>query len=105
MVENEDAQKELVKQDAVPVIVKCASETQFDVSTVQQPSLECLWTMAFTEDLLKNLIESSKLLAHLKMLIKPPTIISPIVTEENDEKPSEELARAADGLLWKLETE
>lgn len=105
MVENENAQRELVKQDAVPVIVKCASETQFDMSTVQQPSLECLWTMAFTEDLLKSLTESSKLLAHIKMLLKTTTITTPIVTEENNEEPPGELARVADGLLWKLEKE
>lgn len=105
MVENEDAQKELVKQDAVPVIVKCASETQFAASTVQQPSLECLWTMAFTEDVLKKLVESPKFLAHLKMLLKTTTISSPVVTGENDQQSSEELARVADGILWKLERE
>jgi hypothetical protein len=103
LVENEDAQKELIKQDAVPVIVKCASETQFDMPTVQQPSLECLWTMAFTNDVFMKLIESPEFLTHLKMLLT--TTSTTAIAEENAERPSEELARVADGLLWKLEKE
>ena len=99
-MENEEAQKELIKQDAVPVIVKCASEMQFDVPTVQQPSLECLWTMAFTPDGLTKLIGSPGFLNHLKKVLKDSTTIA-----ETDEESSDELAKLADGLLWKIEKE
>lgn len=99
-MENDEAQKELIKQDAVPVIVKCASEMQFDVPTVQQPSLECLWTMAFTPDGLTKLIESPGFLNHLKKVRNDFTTIA-----EADEEPSNELAKVADGLLWKIEKE
>ena len=99
-VENEEAQKELIKQDAVLVIVKCASVGQFDVPTVQQPSLECLWTMAFAPDALMKLVESPEFLTHLKRLLdNTPTIM------ETDQEPSVELTKAADGLLWKIEQE
>lgn len=82
--------------------MKCASEIQFDIPTVQQPSLECLWTMAFTPDVLMKLIESPEFLAHLKILLKTSTTTA---TTDNDEESSDELARVADGLLWKIEKE
>ncbi len=105
MVENEDTQKELVKQDAVPVIVHCATDTQFDVSTVQQPSLECLWTMVFTPEVLLKLSKSRKFLAHLRKLLDADPTRATASATDNIEETSEKMKRVADGILWKIEKE
>lgn len=102
MVENQGTQDELIKQDAVPTIVKFASEEKFDVPTVQQPSLECLWTMTFKPEVLTQLTESPKFLTHLKTICRTPT---PTIAEGNSERPPTEMRKAASGILWKVERE
>ena len=94
LVEDDGAQKELVKQEAVPVMVKYVTDTQFDVSTVQKPVLECLWTMAFMPEVLLKLSESSEFLVHLRTLTNTSTMTA-----------SDEMKRVADGVLWKIKEE
>jgi hypothetical protein len=57
--------------------------------------------MAFTPDALMKLVEAPEFLAHLKMLLTPTTPTA----EASDDESSDELARVADGLLWKIEKE
>ena len=69
LIQNDQAQEELVRQDAVPAIVECATDANFDASTVQQPALECLWTMVFMPEVLLILSQSQEFITHLKSLL------------------------------------
>lgn len=102
MVENDGNQKELIRQDAVPIIVKCATDSEFDASTVQQPSLECLWTMVFVPEAFEILSQSVKFLAHLKKLAEVFSNNPKRTSDDNNEDLSEQLKDIAEHLLWKL---
>ena len=81
------------------VIIKYATDTQFDIPIVQQPSLECLWTMVFTPEVFVKLTVSLKFLAYLKALLVTATTTATASTDENANESIEELSRVADSLL------
>lgn len=98
MVKNDDAQEELVKQDVVPTVVKCATDTDFNASTVQQPALECLWTMVFMPEVLFILSQNSEFVAHLKTLLNTNSTM----TDPKNREVLEKMRYIADGLLWEI---
>lgn len=78
---------QLVKQKALPLLTKCASDPKFDVDRIQQPALEAIWTVSFNgkaSDLWRN---DEKFIQKLKELVKSDR------TEQQD---------VADGILWRL---
>ena len=98
MIENDNIQEELVKQNAVPAIMKCATDTDFVTSTVQQPALESLWTMVFMPEVLLILSQSQEFLTHLKTLLNS----NRRTADANNEELLEKMKRIADGLLWEI---
>jgi len=84
---------ELLRQEALPLLVRCVAETQFDPIKVQQIALEILLALSFNSDACCLLRQNQKFIDHIRTLVH----------SVNSDKSG--LQRAAEGLLWKLEEE
>ena len=83
----------MIKQNALPLLVKCVVEIQFDPIKVQQIALEILVALSFNNDACSVLRQNQKFMYHIRVL----------VGNTNSDKSC--LQRAAERLLWKLEKE
>jgi hypothetical protein len=89
-VQHDQVKSELIKQKALPLLIKCVLETRFDPIKAQMISLEILLALSFNPDAYSLLKNNEHFIDHIKILV-------------NSDKSG--LQRAAEGLLWKLETE
>ena len=89
LAQHEQIRAELTKQSVLPLLVRCATETNFHPLKEQQPALEILLTLAFNDQAAILLKQNSQFISHLKRLLV-----------SSSEK---RVHRAAEGLIWKLE--
>jgi hypothetical protein len=92
-VQHDQVKVELIKQKALPLLVRCVEETQFDPIKVQRVALEILLALSFNNDACSILQQSQNFINHIRIL----------ACNNNSNKSG--LQRAAEGLLWKLEKE
>ena len=91
LAQHDQIKAELTKRSALPLLLRCATETKFDPSKEQRPALEILLALAFNDQAAILLKQNLQFISHLKRLL-----IS---------SPEKRVQRAAEGLLWKLEKE
>ena len=91
MAQHDQIKEELTKQGMLPLLLRCVTESKFDLLKEQQPALEILLSLAFNEQAAMSLKENSQFISHLKTLLT-----------SSSEKG---VQRAAEGLIWKLEKE
>ncbi|CAF1239692.1 unnamed protein product, partial [Didymodactylos carnosus] len=94
IVENDDKMivgQQLVEQDGLPVLVQCATEAKFDVKTIQQPSLENLWKLAFIKDAADKLKSYQGFLVYLRQIL---------TSSIKQIQANQVVQKAADGLLY-----
>lgn len=84
---------ELIKQDALPLLLNCVTEFDSDPIKVQQISLEILVGLSFDEETCESLKQKENFVSYLRNLA------------ENCSAEKLSLKRAAERLLWKLEKE
>ncbi|CAF1635126.1 unnamed protein product, partial [Didymodactylos carnosus] len=90
LVQHDQIKGELVKQGGIPLLIRCITETKFDVVKVQQRALEILWAMTFNEQAADELKHDEKFMTQVKILLS------------SNEKG---VQKAAEGIIWKLEKE
>ncbi|CAF0974289.1 unnamed protein product [Didymodactylos carnosus] len=90
LVQHEQIKDEVVSQDVIPFLIRCATETKYDVIKVQQRALEILWALTFNEQAATILKNDQIFMKHIKTL------------QLSDEKG---VQKAAEGIIWKLEKE
>ncbi|CAF1360613.1 unnamed protein product, partial [Didymodactylos carnosus] len=90
LVQHDQIKDELVKQNAIPLLIRCITETKFDVIKVQQCALEILWAMTFNERAANILKSNENFISHLRSLQ---------MSNETG------VIKAAEGIIWKLEQE
>lgn len=78
------------KAEGLPILVICATESEYDDSTIKLPSLETLWILAFLKKAADSLQSHQRLIHSLKSIL------------ESSKRESNPLTKAADGLHWKL---
>ena len=81
----------MTRQEILPLLIRCASESKFDPIKVRLPALEILLALTFNTDAANQLKQNSNFLSTLKTLANNP----------NEQR----LQRVAEGILWKLEKE
>ncbi|CAF1504734.1 unnamed protein product [Didymodactylos carnosus] len=92
LVQHEQVKAELAKQsDGLPLLIRCATDTKFDVANVRVPALEILWAMTFNEEAAVILKNDHEFMKYVKTLLSSKENVG--------------LQTAADGILWKLEKE
>ena len=92
-VQHDQVKTELIKQAALPLLVKCTVETRFDPIKVQLVALEILLALSFNNDACSILRKNLNFMDLIRQLSSR--------TQANRAS----LQRAAEGLLWKLEKE
>ncbi|CAF1339526.1 unnamed protein product [Didymodactylos carnosus] len=88
LAQHGEIKHEMVAQDVLPLLIRCATEPKFDVVQRQKYSLGLLWTMTFNDEAATILKENQKFMAHVKLLLR---------SDEQD------LRKVADGIMWKLD--
>ncbi|CAF1274316.1 unnamed protein product [Adineta ricciae] len=92
-VQHDQVKTELIELKALPLLVKCVVETQYDPIKVQQISLEMLLALSFNTEACSFLRQNQSFIDHIRALTL------------NTDPDKSGLQRAAEGLLWKLEEE
>ncbi|CAF3259177.1 unnamed protein product [Rotaria sp. Silwood2] len=92
-VQHDQVKTELIKQETLPLLVKCVLETRFDPIKVKPIALEILLALSFHNDACSFLKQNENFMNHCRILA------------ENTNSDQFDLQRAAEGLLWKLERE
>ncbi|CAF0750579.1 unnamed protein product [Adineta steineri] len=92
-VQHDQVKSELIEHNALPLLVKCTVENQFDPIKVQQIALEILLALSFNNDACSFFRQNQDFMNHIRTLV------------ENHIADQSGLQRAAEGLLWKLEEE
>ncbi|CAF1660635.1 unnamed protein product [Adineta ricciae] len=87
LIQYDPIKDELVKQNGIPLLVRCATDIKFKPLQVQQPALEILLSLTFNEHAYRQLKQN---LPQIKPLISSPHQV---------------VSRVVDGLLWRLETQ
>lgn len=94
LIQHDEIRNEVRSQGGLPLLIRCATENKFNVLTIQQRALEILLLMTFDDSSLKFLEQNKTLKDYLRTIGK-----------SNIPKEREDLMRATQGLLWKLEKE
>lgn len=81
----------MTRQDALPLLLRCATESKFDSIRVQLPALEILLALTFNTEAARQLKSNATFINYLKDL----------ATSSNEPR----LQRVAENLRWKLEEE
>jgi hypothetical protein len=92
-VQHDQVKSELIKQNALPLLIKCVEEIQFDPIKVQRIALEILLALSFNNDACSILQQNQNFINHIRYLTG------------NNNLDRSGLKRPAEGLLWKLEKE
>lgn len=92
-VQHDQVKTELIELKALPLLIKCVVETQYDPIKVQQTSLEILLALSFNTEALSFLRQNVNFINHIRTLVRSTF------------PDNAGLQRAAEGLLWKLEEE
>lgn len=88
LVQHDQIKEELIKQEILPLLIRCATESKFDPIKARLPALGILLTLTFNTEAARQLKQNSQFISNLK-------ILSTSSTEQR-------LQRAAEGILWKL---
>ena len=91
LIQHDQIKEELTKQDVLPLLLRCATESKFDPIRVRLAALEILLALTFNADAARQLKENVAFITHLKSLISSSS--------------EQRLQRVAESLLWKLEKE
>ncbi|CAF4191809.1 unnamed protein product, partial [Rotaria sordida] len=92
-VQHDQVKVELIKQNALPLLIRCIIEIEFDPIKVKPIVLEILLALSFNNDVLSTLRQNINFMLTIRNL----------VNSTNSNKSN--LQRAAEALLWKLEKE
>ncbi|CAF4932472.1 unnamed protein product [Rotaria sp. Silwood1] len=90
LVQHDQIKDELVKQNLLPLLIRCATEDSFHPIRARQRALELLLSFTFNDDAAHFLKQNVAFIDHLRTL---------------QNAPEEGVQRAAEGILWKLEKE
>jgi TIR domain len=90
LTQHDEIREELIKQDAIPLLLRCALEPQFKPMKAKLPSLEILLALAFNKDISLSLKSNSSFMNEITTLVS---------SSESS------LRRAATGLIWMFEKE
>ena len=91
MIQHDQIKEEVTRQEILPLLIRCASESKFDAIKARLPALEILLALTFNTEAANQLKQNAKFLATLKTLL----------TNSSEQR----LQRVAEGVLWKLEKE
>ena len=72
MVQHNEIKEKLTKQDILPLLSCCATESKFDSIKVSSPALEILLILTFNSQGANQLKQNLKFLSHLKSLSTQP---------------------------------
>ncbi|CAF1307412.1 unnamed protein product [Didymodactylos carnosus] len=68
LVQHAQIKDELISQGVIPLLIRCATETKYDVIKVQQRALEILWALTFNEQTATILETDQIFMKHIKTL-------------------------------------
>ncbi|CAM4961869.1 unnamed protein product [Rotaria socialis] len=91
LTQHDQIKEELTKQDVLPLLLRCSTESKFDPVKARLPALEILLALTFNAEAADQLKRNAQFLSNLKTL----------ATSSSEKS----LQRVAEGLLWKLEEE
>ena len=91
LIQHDQIKEELTKQDVLPLLLRCATESKFDPIHVRLAALEIVLALTFNTEAARRLKENASFITHLKTLTSSST--------------EQRLQRVAESLLWKLEKE
>ncbi|CAF1233478.1 unnamed protein product [Rotaria sordida] len=91
LVQHDQIKEELTKQGVLPLLLRCVTESKFDLIKVRLSALEILLALTFNDDAARQLKNNSEFISNLKTLVTSST--------------NRHLQRVAENLLWKLEIE
>ena len=91
LIQHDQIKEEVTRQEILPLLIRCASESKFDAIKARLPALEILLALTFNTEAANQLKQNAKFLATLKTLL----------TNSSEQR----LQRVAEGVLWKLEKE
>ncbi|CAF1575092.1 unnamed protein product [Rotaria magnacalcarata] len=92
-VQHDQVKVELIKQNILPLLIRCIIETKFDPINVQKVVLKILLALSFNDDASTILKQNKDFMSQVRNLAN------------NTNVDKSNLQRAAEGLLWKLEKE
>ncbi|CAF3469051.1 unnamed protein product [Rotaria socialis] len=92
-VQHDQVKVHLINQKALPLLVRCVTETKFDPIKEQAAALEILLALSFNNDAASALRQNHHFMTHVR------SVSNSIISDQS------RLQRAAGGLLWKLEKE
>ena len=91
LVQHDQIKEELIKQEILPLLIRCATESKFDSMKVRLPTLEILLALTFNTEAANQLTQNSNFISFLKTL--------------SIQSAEQRLQRVAEGILWKLKKE
>ncbi len=91
LIQHDQIKEELIKQEILPLLLRCATESKFDPIKARLPALEILLGLTFNAEAARQLKHNSQFISNLKTLSTSST--------------EQRLQRVAEGILWKLEKE
>ncbi len=91
LVQHDQIKEELTKQEILPLLIRFATESKFNLIKVRLPALEILLALTFNNQAANQLKQNPKFISYLKTLSTQST--------------EQRLQRVAEGILWKIEKE
>ncbi|CAF3577583.1 unnamed protein product [Rotaria sp. Silwood1] len=92
-VQHDQVKIELIKQNALPLLIRCIIETDFDLIRVKGIVLEILLALSFNNDASLILRQNKNFMTSIRNLV------------DNTKSNKSNIQRAVEALLWKLEKE
>ncbi|CAF1049409.1 unnamed protein product [Didymodactylos carnosus] len=91
LVQHDQIKREIVTQEGIHLLIKCATDSKFNVFNIQQRALEIIWSMTFLDSAAIELRDASnhQFISYLKAIISSNS--SNVRRHE-----------AAVGIIWKL---
>ncbi|CAF3126436.1 unnamed protein product, partial [Rotaria sp. Silwood2] len=91
-IQNEAVKTEVVAQDGLTLLTKCATDHQFDMASIQYPSMELIWSIIFN-------LSAAQLLRANKVFVDYVIDLTKSTTDEPDKYV---LKSVADGIDWQM---
>ncbi|CAF1119397.1 unnamed protein product [Adineta ricciae] len=91
-IQNEQVKTEVVAQDGLTLLTTCATETRFDMASVQYPSMELIWSLIFD-------LSAAQLLRANKVFVDYVVDLTKSGTDNADKHV---LKRVAEGIDWQM---
>ncbi|CAF1410282.1 unnamed protein product [Rotaria magnacalcarata] len=91
-IQNEEVKTEVVAQDGLTLLTTCATESRFDIASVQYPSMELIWSIIFN-------LSASQLLSANKVFVD---YVVDLKDSKTDKPANHLLKTVAEGVDWQM---